>query len=134
MSDPGDPAALRAAADGRGDGLPPTSSEERLRMALAAAQMGTYEWIAASERIIWSDETARLHGIDPREFRGSLEHARALTHPEDLARVAARMAQAFTRGEDFEVEYRAVRPKDQSVHWLSAYGRALRDSGGRIVR
>ncbi|HZX94327.1 MAG TPA: ATP-binding protein [Myxococcales bacterium] len=134
MSDPGDPAALRAAANGRRDGLPATSSEERLRVALAAARMGTYEWIAASERIIWSDETARLHGIDPREFRGSLEHARALTHPDDLDRVAARMADAFAHGKDFEVEYRAVHPGDQSIHWLSAYGRALRDPGGVIVR
>src|SRR3954469_21453444 len=134
MSDPGDPAALRAAANGRRDGLPATSSEERLRVALASARMGIYKWIAASGQIVWSDETARLHGIEPREFRGSLEHARALTHPDDLDRVAARMADAFAHGKDFEVEYRAVHPGDQSIHWLSAYGRALRDPGGVIVR
>ena len=105
-------------------------SEERLTLALSAARMGIYEWTAASGKLEWSDQTALLHGIDPKEFRGTFEHARELTHPEDHPRVMQTIQERTAAGEDFQVEYRVVHPKGQSIHWLYAYGRTLKDDAG----
>ena len=96
--------------------------EERLRFALAAARMGTYAWTAGSDRLEWSAELCRLHGLEPREFRGTYEHARELTHPDDYQRVNEVIARSTREGGDFEVEYRVILPRDGSVRWLYAYG------------
>jgi PAS domain S-box-containing protein len=108
--------------------------EERLRVALAAARMGTYEWSTDTGVLHWSDQTARLHGIEPQQFRGTFEHARELTHPEDHVRVVHGIAEATANGRDFELEYRVIHPGDGSVHWLYAYGRAVPDDGAGRAR
>lgn len=108
--------------------------EERLRLALAAARMGTYDWTAAGGKVAWSEQTARLHGIELQDFRGTMEHVRELMHPQDQLRVLRAMEEASAQGKDFEVEYRVVHPRDGSVHWLFACGRTLRDESGAPSR
>lgn len=111
-----------------------TESERRLSFALAAAKMGTYDWDVRTGRLIWSEQTARLHGLEPEEFRETFEHAKELTHPDDHARVIERIEASARSSETFEVEYRVIWPRDKSIHWHYAYGKVLTDDAGNPVR
>ncbi len=109
-------------------------SEERLNFALAAARMGTYDWLVETGELIWSEQTERLYGLEPGEFRRSFQHARELTHPDDHPRVMQLIEESMATGQDFQAEYRVVWPKDKSIHWHYVYGRVFLDAMRRPTR
>jgi PAS domain S-box-containing protein len=108
-------------------------NEERLRLALAAARCGIWDWDLAAGRVTWSDRIYELHGVRPGEFDGSREAFNALVHPDDRERVGAAIRRALEDGMPYDVELRALLP-DGGVRWLSTQGGVLRDAGGRPVR
>jgi PAS domain S-box-containing protein len=107
--------------------------EERLRFALAAGGMGTFEWFVDTDRVSWSPSLQVIHGLEPGTFGGTFEAVMALLHPEDRARVAVSARDAVTGQNEYGVEYRCVWP-DGSVHWLDARGRIIRDEAGKPLR
>ena len=48
-------------------------TEARLREAEALAHVGRWLWDVGSGAVQWSEELHRIHGIDPRDFDGTLE-------------------------------------------------------------
>ena len=108
-------------------------SEERLRLALEAGAMGTWDWDPASGRIVWSKDTERLYGLEPAAFDGTYETYMGLIHAEDRADLAATIDRAAEHGEDFAVEHRAIWP-DGTVRWLAGRGRAYLDAAGHLLR
>jgi PAS domain S-box-containing protein len=109
-------------------------SEERLSLALSAAKMGTYDWDVETEKIVWSEQAEILHGLKSKQFRGTFEHVRELTDPQDHIRLRDLVQHSFLKGEIFESEYRVIWPKDESVHWLYVYGRCLLNGDGNPSR
>jgi len=112
--------------------------QTRLRMALDAGQVGTFEWSLADKRVRWSSEVERIHGIAPDSFDGTCEGWRSLIHPEDVESVWSQFSRCAEGGlsqdrPDYETEYRTVWP-DGSAHWVLAKGRCIRDGSGRPVR
>ncbi|HXH05721.1 MAG TPA: PAS domain S-box protein [Vicinamibacterales bacterium] len=107
--------------------------EERLRLALDAGAMGTWEWDVRSNRVEWSPALERVHGLAPGSFGGTFADFQREIHPDDRERVLAAIAGALDRGEPYELEYRAITP-DGRVRWLEAKGRVERDETGRPVR
>src|SRR2546423_909134 len=57
---------------------------ERLRsLALAAGQMGSWEWDVASGECAWDEGQCRIFGVDPKNFTVDGESVRPLIHPDD---------------------------------------------------
>jgi PAS domain S-box-containing protein len=108
-------------------------SEERLRLALMAASMGTWDWEVASDRVTWSEHVYRLFGVPQDAFEGTSAAFLDRVHPEDRSWVAAAIADAVEKGTEFEREYRIVWPNGE-VRWLGCKGRTLRDGDGRAIR
>ncbi len=98
-------------------------SEERLRLAQAAAGMGSWDWRIETGEVRWSAELVNLHGLEPHEFDGTFDGFIATVIPEDRPVIRAAIEAARESGE-IQVEYR-VRHRDGSVHWISAHGRVL---------
>lgn len=107
-------------------------SEERLRFALDAAAMGTWDWDLALNTVQWSDNLARMHGLPDGTFDGTFESYQREIHPEDRARVFASVERALSQGVPHEVEYRIVAP-DGTVRWVEGKGRVEYD-GAQPVR
>ncbi|MFO1455254.1 MAG: PAS domain-containing protein [Steroidobacteraceae bacterium] len=110
-------------------------SEERLRLAMAGARMGTWFSDPASGRVVWDETHLQMLGLDPRdppELSDALWNE--LVHPDDRARVAATLDAARAAGETFEVELRIRRADDGRERWLALYGRFLRDADGAVTR
>lgn len=108
-----------------------TSGEERLRLALEAADMGYWEWHPPTNRIIWSGRTAAIFGLVPGEFGENFEAFIELVHPDDRAALRQEINEAIEQHTEYRPEYRIVSPSGE-VRWLSSRGRAYYDEAGKV--
>ena len=110
-------------------------SEESLRLATDAAEIGTWDLDIVSGELNWSDRTKAMFGL-PAGALCSMDDFYAGLHPDDLDVTSL----AFARAVDpalrlpYDVEYRTVGPADGVVRWVAARGRALFDAQGACVR
>ncbi len=108
-------------------------SEQRLRSALDAAELGTWEWDLASGDVTWGGHHAAMFGLALDEFDGRFESFLALVHADDRPVVERRVAESRDQHGTFEHEYRVVWP-DGSVHWVHGRGVFVYDDEGVAVR
>ena len=73
-------------------------SAERLRFALDAANMGTWDWDLATQSVQWSDNVERIHGLPAGTFDSTFQSYSAEIHPEDRDRVFASIQRGAVRG------------------------------------
>jgi PAS domain S-box-containing protein len=107
-------------------------SEERLRFALDAASMGTWDWDLATQTVRWSENCECVHGLPAGTFDGSFGSYEREIHPEDRQRVLSSAQRAIAEGVPHDVEYRIVAP-DGTVRWVEGKGRVEYENG-RPVR
>lgn len=110
-----------------------SESEDRLRQALEAAQMGSWEWNIETGAVTWSETLEPLHGLATGSFKGTFAAYNELIHPEDRQLLQDTIARAIGEHKDYDIEFRIVWP-DKSVHWISGKGRAFYDEAGKAVR
>src|SRR5919202_1883835 len=105
-------------------------SEERLRLALTAAQMVVWDMDLQTNQIVCSANALDIWGLQ----EGTGEDFFALIHPDDRQRMLQAAQRAVTGGEQSYVqEYRVISP-DGVVRWLNSPGRVYLDETGRGVR
>ena len=113
------------------------ASEERLRLAVESTGLGLFDRDVPSGELRWTDRTRAIFGLGPDEPI-TLDRFEAMIHPEDVSRVrtASDRAIAPQNPQDYDVEYRCLRP-DGSIRWVHSRGRALFEGSGvdrRVVR
>lgn len=108
-------------------------SEERLRLALDAARIGTWDWNVATNEVRWSENLEALHGIPPGSFDGRFQTVLDSVHVEDRGRMLQALQQALDGRGDYQVEYRLVLP-DGSTSWIEGRGKVVRDATNAPVR
>jgi PAS domain S-box-containing protein len=106
------------------------TSEERLRAALDASEMGTFRWDIRTNALEWDENLDRLFGLAPGDTVRSLPNFIAAVHPAEQADVIARCERCAHEGADFEMEFRVVWP-DGTIHWLYDRGKTLCDENGK---
>jgi PAS domain S-box-containing protein len=108
-------------------------SEEQLRVALEAGQLGAWDWDIPGGKVTWSSVLEAIHGVEAGAFPGTFDAYRRDIHPEDRERVLAAIARAVAERTDHHVVYRIVRP-DGETRWVEAHGRLLCDPAGSPIR
>ena len=108
-------------------------SEERLRLAMHAADMGVWEWDAATDRSTWDTSLHRIMGVAPGEFDGRTETLANLIHPEDRQKFLISVEQAARLGEVYQLDFRLIRPDGRTV-WIADRGRPEFDASGKLLR
>jgi PAS domain S-box-containing protein len=108
-------------------------SEQRLRFALDAAWMGTWDWNLSTQAVQWSENLERIHGLPAGTFDGTFSSYEREIHPDDRERVLASAQRAIAEGVPHEVEYRIVAP-DGTVRWVEGKGQVEYDEQGRPIR
>ena len=107
-------------------------SEARLRTALEAGRLGSWERDLATDAITVSDDFRAVFGRAPGAAFGA-EQVLAAIHPDDRERVRATVQAAVDSGADCAVEFRTLWP-DGSLHWAELRARVVRDRrGARLV-
>ena len=105
-------------------------SAMRLRMALGAAQMGTWDFDFASERLEWSNEIYEVFGIPMQEI--SREFIVSVTYEDDRNVAHAAMDYAIATRTPYFAQYRVITP--QGMQWVEDRGAIHYDTDGHPVR
>ena len=109
-------------------------SEQSLRLATDAANVGTWDLDLLTDTLTWSERTKAMFGISPdvpcsmADFYGGL-------HPDDSAATTAAFAAAVDPAvrASYDVEFRTIGKNDGVVRWVAARGKGLFD-GGTCIR
>jgi two-component sensor histidine kinase/DNA-binding response OmpR family regulator len=108
-------------------------SEQRRDLALAAGNMGSWDWDLVNGDCLWDGGQYRIFGVDPSDFSITLESVRALVDPEDWTRLQNTLSN-FSGGEQaYQTEFRVQRP-DGEMRWCMGSASATLDAHGRITR
>jgi PAS domain S-box-containing protein len=103
------------------------TSEERLRLAMSAAEMMTWDIDAATREVSCSEIGESLMGVT----RGPLDEFLAMILPEDLPVVLASLEPALRGEGTYDAQYR-ITDHEGRLRWLSARGSLVRTPGGLI--
>jgi PAS domain S-box-containing protein len=107
-------------------------SEERFRLAAQAGKMFAYEWDAATDVLVRSEESTKILGINATTpATGHQMFARV--HPHDRGRLTTAIAELTPDKPFLEITYRMVRP-DNTVIWVQRNSRAHFDDTGKMLR
>lgn len=95
-------------------------SEERQRIATAAAGLGVFEWFVREDRAIWEND--RMYEIFGRTREdGTISYAALMAdylHPDDKQNFAAALAQSMQERVNFQGVCRIIRKSDRKTRWL----------------
>ena len=108
-------------------------SEERLRLAVDAAQMGLWEWDILSNRVTWDANKYDVFGLAYGSFAGTKEAFFELVHPDDRPMLAKAITRAVEDGAPYHNEFRIVAPAGHT-RWIANLGQVYRDDEGRPLR
>src|SRR5262245_5409724 len=107
-------------------------SEERMRVATEAVNLGIWEWDLSKDEIWATNARRALLGL-PASGTITLEDFISRLHPDDRDGVRRTMDDAIHNGEDFDSEYRLILP-DGIVRWMSTRGSVHFDDSRKPAR
>jgi PAS domain S-box-containing protein len=96
-------------------------SESRLRLALAGARAGAWEWDAGTDEIVWSPEVVAITGLASETRARGLEAYLMMIEEEDRDTAVSDLKAAWGEGGSFITEFR-IRRTNGVVIWLSFSG------------
>ena len=110
---------------------------ERLKLATAAANIGTWEYLIDQDTLYWDAPMLDLLGLTGREAPEQPRKAAdwlARLHPEDREEAQRHLAVCAASPEsEYRAQFRIVRPDGQSRH-IKAIAHVHRDDQGRALR
>jgi PAS domain S-box-containing protein len=110
-------------------------AEQKRVLQLAEAMSGVGHWrlSVSDNKIIWSDEMYRIHGLDSASFDPNLDSGLAFYHPDDRATVSDLVNKAIAQGEDFAFQLRLLIPSGEIRHVTCTGSCQFDDHGATIA-
>lgn len=106
---------------------------ERLRsLALAAGQMGSWEWSIARGSVTWDQGQCEIFGVDPHTFTPTLQSVQPLINAEDFELLERAFRKVTKEANTFQTEFRVLRPTGE-VRWCAGTAAAIFDDAGRLI-
>ena len=114
-----------------------SESEERLKLALDAAEMGSCDIDTRTGRGVWSRRHYLLLGYEPPPdgaATASIEMWKSRIHPDDLELVNHVLVQSRRERAFFRSEHRIIRADNGQLEWVNVQGRFICDPTGAACR
>src|SRR5207244_10924935 len=94
-------------------------AEERVRLALEAADVGTFDYYPAVGVIRWSDRCNELFGLPAGTKPDYITYLNAI-HPDDRHIIHETMREVLSPGSSghYQIRYRAIAAADPRDRWL----------------
>ncbi len=110
-------------------------SEERLRLVIESARIGTWDFDPADGTLLWDDRCKEMFGMLPGDhvdYNIFLQRV----HPDDRSLTHETNQNALNGINDgeYEMEYRTIGLHDNQLRWIRAKGRSHKDANGVCVR
>jgi two-component sensor histidine kinase/DNA-binding response OmpR family regulator len=108
-------------------------SEQLRSLALAAGQMGSWDWDSACASCALDEGQYRILGVAPGEIDLSVAALRRFIHTDDLPRLEAALAAISESQGTIQAEFRIRRPNGE-LRWCIGVAAAHRDGSGKLTR
>jgi PAS domain S-box-containing protein len=108
-------------------------SEQSRGLALAAGNMGSWDFDPVSGAGFWDEGQSHIFGMDHASFVPTAETVRKGLHPDDIDKIRGRMEALTPDNATCELEFRIVRPTGE-IRWCTAVAVASFDAAGTPVR
>jgi PAS domain S-box-containing protein len=108
-------------------------TEQGRSLALAAGQMGSWEWEVGSKELKWDEGQYRIFGLDPQRFTATPDNMRELVHPQDWDSLRHMVERMSKNARTQQTEFRVIRPNGET-RWCTGTAAASVDPQGRVVR
>lgn len=105
------------------------ASEEQLRLAIDAAEIGLWDVDVVADTLFWPPRVKAMFGISP-DVPVSMEDYYNGLHPDDLEQTSCAYAAAADPDVRavYDVEYRTIGKEDGMIRWVAAKGRGVFES------
>ncbi|MFC7554080.1 PAS domain-containing protein [Pseudoroseomonas wenyumeiae] len=109
-------------------------SEDRLRLATAAARIGTFDYHVQSNHLSWDNRCHEFFGVPPGQPVSYESTFLPGLHPEDREAAHAAVLRALDPAGtgSFSIEYRTIGLTDGVERWVAANGQAFFEAGVAI--
>jgi PAS domain S-box-containing protein len=107
-------------------------SDQRLKLALQAAKLGSWQLDIKTKQLSSSSQCHINFGLSP-ETEFTYSKLLECIHPDDRSDMQECVRQAIENRGDYEAEYRCIWP-DGSIHWILARGVVICDADEQPVR
>jgi PAS domain S-box-containing protein len=110
-------------------------TEQRLNEVLSSGLLGTWVWDIAKDVVVGDRYMAAMFGVEPEKATTGvpISEFTSAIHPDDRPRLQKEIAAALKSSEEFNSEYRTLRP-DGSIRWILARGRVVQDDKGKAAQ
>jgi PAS domain S-box-containing protein len=108
-------------------------SEKRRSLALAAGNMGSWEWDRVAGSYLWDEGQYQIFGVASQKFSVTPENIRTLIHPDDWHNLRVGYERISNEGHAHQLEFRVRRP-DGQIRWCIGSAAATMDDDNRVVR
>lgn len=105
------------------------ASEQRLRLAHEAAELGSWHWDMATGVTVWDEQLEAIYGMPPGGFDGTFEAWEATLHPEDHDQAMTVVLEAIEARSPYVLRNRMFWP-DGTMRWIEAHGKVTTDEHG----
>jgi PAS domain S-box-containing protein len=105
------------------------ASEQRLRLAHEAAELGSWHWDMPSGVTVWDEQLEAIYGMPPGGFGGTFEAWQRTVHPDDHDTVMRVVQEAIDARSSYVLRNRIFWP-DGTMRWIEAHGKVTVDAAG----
>ena len=109
-----------------------SESDERLRLAVDAAEIGSWDWNVETGEVDLSDRLLTIHGFSPGDFPRTYRAYLECIHPNDRELFGEAMVTAIQQQEELDLEYRILLPSG-GMRWVAAKGRPRYNAQSELV-
>ena len=108
-------------------------SEQRRSLALAAGNMGSWDWDRETGHYVWDEGQYRIFGIEPSEFTVTPANIRTRIHHDDWHKLQIGLDRMTKDGRAHQLEFRVLRP-DGRIRWCVGSAATTVDENNQVVR
>jgi len=109
------------------------NSEQGRTLALAAGNMGSWDYNLSSGEWFWDEGQSRIFGVDHSSFVPTEEHILRALDPDDVQKLRAAVKGLEPGNETFDIEIRIIR-SDGDARWCQLVAAATFDAEGGLGR
>ncbi len=108
------------------------SALENLNEAHRLAHIGTWDWVAETDTVTWSEELCTIVGWDHTKPAPTYAELPRVYTPASWERLNDAVTRALATGESYNLELEMVRP-DGGIRWTNAFGGVKYDGNGKVA-
>jgi signal transduction histidine kinase/ActR/RegA family two-component response regulator len=110
-------------------------TEERLRLALQSAELGTWDFNPITGELTWDEGCKAMFGLPP-DAAVDYDTFLAGLHPDDRDRTHQVVLGALNpvSGGEYDIEYRTIGLTNRVERWIAAKGKAFFSETGEAIR